>query len=93
MSERLDSSSSSSLIFFFLVIYISSVQYGRTKPCFTGILQVVRIGILSPQCLSHVLPVLFGNGCYFVFIIRPYYLDKNVAPVIGQDAGYWILDT
>jgi hypothetical protein len=22
-----------------------------------------------------------------------YYLDKNVASLIGQDAGYWMLDT
>ncbi len=27
------------------------------------------------------------------FAIGPYYLDKNAAPVIDQDAGYWMLDT
>ena len=27
------------------------------------------------------------------FIIGPYYLDKNAATIIDQDAGYWILDT
>ncbi len=27
------------------------------------------------------------------FTIGPYYLDKNAAPVIDQDAGYWMLDT
>jgi hypothetical protein len=25
--------------------------------------------------------------------IGPYYMDKNAAPAVDQDAGYWILDT
>ena len=38
--------------------------------------------------------VFIGNPDIVIsFTIGPYYLDKNAAPVIDQNAGYWMLDT
>ncbi len=36
---------------------------------------------------------IVNPGLVISFAIGPYYLDKNAAPVIDQDAGYWMLDT
>jgi hypothetical protein len=36
--------------------------------------------------------ILITSDIAVSFTIGLYYLDKNVTPVIDQDAGYWMLD-